>query len=529
MFTIGTSLLTKLATHYAAACPHAPVIAALHNSRLLLRSSIDGTILRSFQLDTVFAARCRRIKWFKLLQRDRAIPNEGVQSIPLRLLLSDEETVYVFDLSDPKWHATINGAARDIGKIVNVDFGYTKDEVVVFSDFGLKVIIWSLLTNRGVEVRDPKFSYRGHSFRSISGHVAILARETMKDAVMVLAPATRKLASTFSLATVDAQGLEWSPDGRWLVTWEAASAGFHVLLYTADGHLFKNYFGGQDPNIPGLGVRTVEWDPGGKFLAVGSYDSKIHLLSTQNFHCIATLLHSGTIHSLSASIWQEQIDASRSRSYITAPQPACPPSQVSTSNDKPISTGISHLTFNGSGSLIVSRSDLTPSTVWIWSLESLTLHSVLIHHSTIKSLQWHPGDSDCLLVHCATEDPVIHIWQSSSESPCIISIPLSKPGGRTEASWVQCSDVGQGNPVGMLTNTFNYALQHVLDAGDCDETVDTSLSASIEGLGPEDMFDEGNSMDLSPIKLSHEQVGMGLEAASDEVDDTFDYRRHIAN
>ena len=206
----------------------------------------------------------------------------GVHTKSSRLLLADDETIHIFDFSDPKWQATVPGASAGTPKLANVEFGYSEDEVVVFSEFGVKVTIWSLLTNRGVEIRDPKFPFRGHSFRPDSGHLAILTRETVKDAVIVLAPITRKLENSFSLATVDAQGIEWSPDGRWLITWEAASGGFHALIYTADGYLFKNYFGGQGAETPGLGIRTVAWEPSGKFLAIGGYDNQVHLLSTQN-------------------------------------------------------------------------------------------------------------------------------------------------------------------------------------------------------------------------------------------------------
>ncbi|MCJ1315006.1 hypothetical protein MMC15_000320 [Xylographa vitiligo] len=516
------------ATSYAAACPQAPIIAAIHNSRLLLRSSIDGSVLRSIQLGVAFAAQCRRIKWFKSLQRER---NEHIgedQSTPSRILLADDETVHIFDLSDPKWQATVSYGSGSTGKIANVEFGFTKDEVIVFSDFGLKVTIWSLLTNRGVEVRDPKNSSCGHSFRPSSGHLAILVRETMRDVVMVLSPVTRRVENTFSLTTVDAQGLEWSPDGNWLVAWEAASAGCHVLVYTADGYLFKNYFAGQSPDTPGLGVRTVEWSFSGKFLAVTNCDNQVHLLAARSFNCIAILLHAETINSLDASVWQEQIDASRKRSYVAAPQPACPPSRIPASGDKLVGTSISHLTFNGPGSLLASVAESTPSTVWVWCLESLTPHSILIHHSFVKSLQWHPEDPECLLIHCATEEPVIHLWHASFDTPRIMPVPLSRPGGRTEVNWVQSSDLNPRTSVFMLANTLNYGLSHILDAGEGDKTVDMSFSTVVEGSVPEDMFDEGNSMDLSPIKLSHERFDMELESASNEVDDTFDYRRHLA-
>ena len=198
----------------------------------------------------------------------------------VRLLLASDDKVHVLDASDPKWHATINHASGDAGRLANVDFGSTSDEILVFSDFGIRVTIWSLLTSRGVEIKDPKFSTRGYSFRPRTGHLAILTRETTKDVVMVLAPGTRELVHSFALGTVDAQGLKWSPDGRWLVTWEVASAGYNVLLYTPDGHLYTTYSGGQDLDHPGLGVRNVEWDPSGRFLAVASYENHVTLLST---------------------------------------------------------------------------------------------------------------------------------------------------------------------------------------------------------------------------------------------------------
>ena len=54
-------------------------------------------------------------------------------------------------------------------------------------------------------------------------------------------------------------------------------------------------------------------------------------------------------------------------------------------------------------------------------------------------------------------------------------------------------------------------------------------------LGPEDMFDEGNSMDFSPVKLSTnhgtkvlraEEMRVGAGGWNDEeMDDTFDFKR----
>lgn len=69
----------------------------------------------------------------------------------------------------------------------------------------------------------------------------------------------------------------------------------------------------------------------------------------------------------------------------------------------------------------------------------------------------------------------------------------------------------------------------------------TDLRPGFSGLGPEDMFDEGNSMDLSPIKLStdhYTRMGAALDESgvgettwngSEEIDDTFNFRKVLRN
>ena len=254
----------------------------------MLQSSTDGRVLRTLKLPISFSTRCKYIRWLpywaKRLQNDHD-QQDGPVSSP-RLLLVDEDTVLIYDTGDSHWHAEISGASSNTGRIANAEFGYTADEVLIFSDFSIKATIWSLNTSRGVEVRDPKFPSSGHSFRPQSGHLAILTRPMTRDVVLVIAPFTRELIHSFTLATVDAQGLQWSPDGRWLATWDASSAGFAVYVYTADGYLFKRYNGGQDADHIGLGVRRIEWEPSGKYLIVGSYENEITLLDTKTVRVV---------------------------------------------------------------------------------------------------------------------------------------------------------------------------------------------------------------------------------------------------
>ena len=133
-------------------------------------------------------------------------------------------------------------------------------------------------------------------------------------------------------------------------------------------------------------------------------------------------------------------------------------------------------------------------------MDSLSPISVLIHHASVKNLQWHPDQDGLLMIHCVIEDPVLYICNSESDDePMIRKMPLEKPGGRTEANWL--CDAPKDKPRLMLANAENYTVQYAFEE---DETSDLPSVADIVGVEREDMFDEGNSMDLSPIKLSHD-------------------------
>ena len=177
----------------------------------------------------------------------------------------------------------VSGASSNIGSISNVEFGSTKDEVLVFSDFGVKLTLWSLITSRGVEIRDPKFPSGGHSLRPKSGHLVVLTRVGTRDAVLLLSADSRELLSSWELPIVDAQGIKWSPDGRWIIAWDAASYGSALYVYTTHGHLFRTYYGRQDSEALDLGIKCVEWDPQARWLAIGSCDG------------IVTILRNGTV------------------------------------------------------------------------------------------------------------------------------------------------------------------------------------------------------------------------------------------
>ena len=114
-------------------------------------------------------------------------------------------------------------------------------------------------------------------------------------------------------------------------------------------------------------------------------------------------------------------------------------------------------------------------------------------------------------------------------------MPLEKPGGKLQATWLQTTV--DDKPRLMLGNAQNYMIGSVYDEGTEAALLDEQ---EMVPAGPEDMFDEGNSMELSPIKLFRQRDATGSQEdstdsgisghwnVSGDVDDTFHFRRQTA-
>ncbi|KAL8786542.1 MAG: hypothetical protein Q9195_008173 [Heterodermia aff. obscurata] len=515
----GPSLLSILiasASQHAVPSPDGSVVAAVLQSQLVLRSTVDDQILASYSLPSVNQNTYRHLK----LSRRPSLA--GVDS-PLRILVANDDTIHVFEVRSPQWKAVINNAVGNMGKIVHVDFGANEDEVVVFSDFGFKATIWSLVTSRGVEVRDPKNSSRCHDYRPKTKHWAILTRELARDNLLILAPGTHEVLENVELPTVDAQGVKWSSDGPWLVIWDSASSGYKVLIYTADGHLFKTYAGGQTVDEIGLGVKNVAWGPQGKHLAIGDYNDRVTVLADISFLPISSYMHPSSIEPHQMDVWEEQIHHSQSRTYVRVTGPSTLPPQSSLLGRNESITGISLMEFNTDGTLLASRSDSTPSTLWIWSMTSRTPIAVLIHHAAIRSVRWHPTIAGTLLIHCALENPVVHLWNSTWEMPVILEMRLDTTGGRMEASWL-LSETHEQCAL-MMGNASNYTTARISADG---ELLPFSNGEQPLDQGPDERFD-GSLIDLSPIKLPQNDASFEeyehSNAHTGDLDDTFRHKR----
>lgn len=378
-------------------------------SRLIIRSSNSLSIKRVIGLETSFASNISHMKWHRS-------SNDGHR----RILLADTKEVRAYDMDDDQWELCIT---EGLGGVRHVDWSSAGDEILVWSEFQLKMTVWPLFQQQGKIIPNPKFTNKAYGFRPQNpDHFALLQR-TSHDQVIILdtKDSSWHTIHTFAVETSDAQGLQWSPDGKWLAIWDSA-VDYKVLIYTCDGRLLKTYSAYEI----GLGVKTVQWSPDGDYLAIGSYDNKVRLLNNLTFSPVIHLSHTSTIKSENTAVWR-QVTTNSVMRYDLADQPISPPQMKSMTNEVNPKLGVGVLSFSPDGAFIATRSDNMPTTLWIWSLREMSPIAVLIHAHIIKTVQWHPHEVGQIVLTCQSDsilqNNAIYLWSIEWTQPRIISIP----------------------------------------------------------------------------------------------------------
>ncbi|KAF4124115.1 WD40 domain protein, partial [Geosmithia morbida] len=367
-----------------AASPDGQLIASLSSPEILIRSTATLEIIHAIKLPSELAA--------ATIQTFLWSPSST------RILLSTPDQIQVFPaLETLRSRAAIRNA---VPKHSHIQFGRSDSEILVFSAFGLKLLIIDLSSSRAVEVASPKFYQRTSvprtvSFRPNSGHMALLTRVAGRDLVSIHSPAGRQLQRSWAPETVDAQALAWSPDGQVLLVWESPAHGWHLLLYTPDGQLIRKLEGpdgkADDDSALKPGIRACQPSPSAQCYAVSDYSRSVSILDSMSWRQTLRLVHPITIcPSDTLQVWQEQLSSTGISQFHHATQEISPATSMT-------STGCSTMAFDASSNLLATKLDDSPTTLWIWDLSAGELRAVLLFYHPLE-FTWHPFIQELLLV-----------------------------------------------------------------------------------------------------------------------------------
>lgn len=410
----------------------------------LCRQSPDGSLVASLNASTVTVISTQSLRTKNVIQLPSSLskPFSSFSWSPSStyLLVAGPEHIYVFSALDASFHATIDSPGLGPGKAPLIKFGARDSEIIACSAVGLKLSLYDLSSSTAVDVANPKFHHPGttsktFAIRPRTGHLAILTRTAGKDIISIHDPVTRQVQRSWNADSVDAQGVRWTPDGQWLLLWESAAHGHKFWVFTPDGELFQDLDANtlsQPENLDlAPGIKLCQPSPQSDLCAIGDYSTTVNIISTEKWRREMVLTHPSTIEPTDTlQVWQEQLGVSPEGqptcTFVRATQvisPGAPAdgkvsSAAATAAATELKTGCMAALFDASSSLLATKLEETPSTLWIWDVSTAELRAVLVFHSPV-TFSWHPSSRELLLISCQdeTRPGVFYLWDPLSQGP----------------------------------------------------------------------------------------------------------------
>lgn len=137
-------------------------------------------------------------------------------------------------------------------------------------------------------------------------------------------------------------------------------------------------------------------------------------------------------------------------------QPVSPPLLSTSSSGSGSKVGISSLAFNVDGSLLATKDEAAPTAIWIWDITTMRPVTVLLQHSPVKKLSWHPTRPELLLIQSVHDEPVVYLWSATDNFPVVLSAPLERSGGKVEVNWLPTR--WERKPGFVVSNTNAFVL-----------------------------------------------------------------------
>lgn len=323
-----------------------------------------------------------------------------------------------FAVLDSQWTAKIN---LGVSGLTGARWAPDSRQILVTTEFQLRLSIWSFVNKSVAHIKNPKFSDKGLAFSSEGKFMALVERHECRDYVGVYFTHDWQLVSHFAVDSFDLENITWTPDDTALILWDS-SLTYNMLVYSPTGHLLSK----NKAYDNALGIKTLRISPNGNFIAVGAYDQSVRVYNHISWRQLIEYSHASVItEGAELHIYREEEyregDVLSSRYEMQSLPIKLPALKVPADKPNP-PVGVSIIAWSFDSRYLATRNDNMPNVLWIWDMETLALHIILIQKQPIKSVSWSPKS---LHLAFSTSAARLFLWSLDGASVCDVPTDLS--------------------------------------------------------------------------------------------------------
>ncbi len=196
-----------------------------------------------------------------------------------------------------------------------------------------------------------------------------------------------------------------------------------------------------------MGIRTIAWAPGGRWIALGGWDGKVRIVESEGWRCVATLTYGvktvekdmavlitmsqTTLNAdILQTVWREASDwlrESRGRGIVQCPSskprlsradgfpvdrlslPASIPTARTDLTRSPPRAGISQINFDAEATLLLVRVEHQPNVIHIHRFlpTAITHLASIVFSNPVKNARWCPKGKR---IATTTRIGAVYIW-----------------------------------------------------------------------------------------------------------------------
>lgn len=277
-------------------------------------------------------------------------------------------------------------------------------QVLTWSEFGVRVNVWSLSHKRVSHIQYPKLLSAGCVF--YGDYVVICERRDREDYISVFNYKDWKLHYNFKVSTEDLEKV-YIVNGAVLLCDTHFNPSYCV--YTLQGECVTKVELYKDM----LGIKSVAASSNEQFVVLGCYDGTCKLVNSVTWSVLKEYKHA-TIPT--DAVCYVEVEGEGGARFTIPDTPPALPLVKPHHDDQYLLVGVGLVKFSTSSRYLATRCDGAPNVVWIWDMEVLQLASTLVFRSPVICIEW---SGDMLAMSCNSDK--VYLWCCSGA--LAVSVP----------------------------------------------------------------------------------------------------------